>query len=126
MSSFSIEVENGTYGIRVQYPSHWSIQSNASGNPINIVTFLSPTAPNSNPTATVAIFMERLYNSTTNLNNYALYSHKGYENSSDFPIFKLELNTKSALAGNSAYTIIGTYKDPSAIAKTNGGRNDNR
>ena len=76
--------ENGTYGIRVQYPSHWSIQSKASGNPINIVTFLSPTGPNSNPTVTVSIFMERLYNSTTNLNNYALCSLKGYENSSIF------------------------------------------
>jgi hypothetical protein len=64
--------ENTAYEIRLQYPSHWSVQQlNASGTLINIATFVSPTGPNSNPTAEVAIYMDRLDNSTTNLNNYA-------------------------------------------------------
>lgn len=54
--------------------------------------------------------MDRLYNSTTNLNNYAHYALKGYENSTDFAAFKLvELSTASTLARNPAYRIIGTY-----------------
>jgi tetratricopeptide (TPR) repeat protein len=40
--------ENITYGIRVQYPSEWTVQeSNALGIPINIATFVSPTGPDS-------------------------------------------------------------------------------
>ncbi|MFZ0513630.1 MAG: tetratricopeptide repeat protein [Candidatus Nitrosopolaris sp.] len=52
-----LKYENSTYGIRVQYPSDWTIQeSNASGTLINIARFVSPTGPNSNPTAEVTIY----------------------------------------------------------------------
>jgi tetratricopeptide (TPR) repeat protein len=64
--------ENRNYGIQIQYPSDWSVQeSKSSGELINVATFISPTGPDSNPTATVAIYIDRLHNSTTTLNNYA-------------------------------------------------------
>jgi hypothetical protein len=110
--------ENTTYGIRVQYPSDWTVEgSNASGTLINIATFVSPTGPNSNPTADVSIYMDKLHNSTTTLNNYAHFvASTDYENSNSYyHAFKLELSTNSSiLAGKPAYTLIGTYQDRSA------------
>jgi hypothetical protein len=74
--------ENTVYGIRVLYPSDWSVQeSNSCGELINVATFISPTGPNSNPTAEVAIYMDRLDNSTANLKNYAHFvAFADYEN----------------------------------------------
>jgi hypothetical protein len=103
--------------IQIQYPSHWSVQeSKPSGDLINVAIFISPTAPDSNPTATVAIYIDRLHNSTTDLNNYAHFvAFTDYENNVNFHAFKLlELSTNSSiLAGKPAYTIIGSYKNPS-------------
>ena len=63
--------DNRNYGILIKYPSDWSVQeSKSSGEPINIATFVSPTGPNSNPTADVSIYLDKLHNSTTTLNNY--------------------------------------------------------
>jgi hypothetical protein len=80
---------------------------------MNVATFLSPTG-NPYPTAAVAIYVDRLHNSTTNLNNYAHFvAFADYENRpSYFHVFKLlELNTNSSiLAGKPAYTLIGTYE----------------
>ncbi|HYA84643.1 MAG TPA: hypothetical protein VEH06_14525 [Candidatus Bathyarchaeia archaeon] len=109
--------ENSTYGIHVEYPSGWTNQeSNTIGTLIKIVTFVSPTGPDSNPTAEVSIYMDKLHNSTTTLNNYAHFdAFTDYENRpSDFHAFKLlELSTNSSiLAGKPAYTIIGTYQNP--------------
>jgi tetratricopeptide (TPR) repeat protein len=111
--------ENTTYVIRVQYPPDWTVQgSNASGTPIDIATFVSPTGPDSNPTAGVSIYMDKLHNSTTTLHNYAHFvAFADYENrTSYFHAFKLlELSTNSSiLAGKPAYTLIGTYELPSA------------
>jgi hypothetical protein len=105
--------ENTIYGIRLPFPSDWSVQeSNASGIPINTATFVSPTGPDSNPTATVVIYLDRLHNSTTSLNNYAHFvAFTDYENrTSYFHAFKLlKLSTNSTLAGKPAYMLIGTY-----------------
>jgi eukaryotic-like serine/threonine-protein kinase len=105
--------ENSTYGIRVQYPSDWSVQeSNTTGTLIKIATFFSPTGPDSDPTAGVTIYMDKLLRSTTTLNNYAHFvAFTDYENNTNFHAFKLlELNTNSSiLAGKPAYTLIGTY-----------------
>jgi hypothetical protein len=103
----------------MQYPSDWSVQeSKSSGELINVATLVSPTGPDSNPTATVAIYIDRLRNSTTTLNNYAHFvAFTDYENKpSYFHAFKLlELSTNSSiLAGKPAYTLIGTYQDRSA------------
>jgi hypothetical protein len=110
--------ENTIYGIRLRFPSDWSVQeSSASGIPINVATFVSPTGPDSNPTADVSIYMDKLHNSTTTLNNYAHFVvFTDYENkTSYFRAFKLlELSTNSTLAGKTAYTIIGTYDLPSS------------
>ncbi|MFZ0510901.1 MAG: PsbP-related protein, partial [Candidatus Nitrosopolaris sp.] len=111
--------ENRNYGIQIQYPSDWTIQQlNPSGTLINIATFVSPTGPNSNPTADVSIYLDKLHNSTTTVNNYAHFvALANYENKpSYFHAFKLlELSTNSSvLAGKPAYTLIGTYQDPSA------------
>ncbi|HXX97815.1 MAG TPA: hypothetical protein VEL11_11960 [Candidatus Bathyarchaeia archaeon] len=47
--------QNSDYGIQIQYPSVWSKQeSTASGTPINVVTLVSPTGPDSNPTADIS------------------------------------------------------------------------
>ena len=112
-------LENGNYGIQIQYPSDWSVQeSKSSGELVNIATFLSPTG-NPYPTAAVAIYMDRLHNSATNLNNYAHFvAFTDYENRpSDFHAFRLlELNTNSSiLAGKPVYTLIGTYELHSSI-----------
>ena len=74
--------QNTAYGIQIRYPSDWTIQeSNASGTLINIAIFVSPTGPNSDPTAEVAIEMDTLHNSTTTLNNYAHFvAFTDYEN----------------------------------------------
>jgi hypothetical protein len=109
--------ENSTYGIGVQYPSNWSVQeSNTTGTLIKIATFFSPTGPDSDPTAEVSLYMDKLHNSTTTLNKYAHFvAFTDYENRpSDFHAFKLlELSTNSSiLAGKPAYIIIGTYENP--------------
>jgi len=74
-------VERASYGI-LQYPSDWGIQeSTASDTPINIATLVSPTGPDSDPTADVSIYMDKLHNSTTTLNNYAHFvAFADYEN----------------------------------------------
>jgi hypothetical protein len=110
--------DNRNYGIQIQYPSDWSVQeSKSSCELINVAAFLSPTG-NPFPTAEVTIYMDRLHNSTTNLDNYAHFvAFTDYENRpSYFHAFKLiELSTNSSvLAGKPAYTLIGTYQDPSA------------
>jgi hypothetical protein len=70
--------------------------------------FFSP----SSGVATIALGTETPANLTTNLHNYAQYSIDSYKN---FAAFKLlELNTNSTLAGKPAYTIVGTYQDPSS------------
>ena len=109
--------QNRDYGIQIQYPSDWSVQeSKSSSELINVATFLSPTG-NPYPTAAVAIYVDRLHNSTTNLNNYAHFvAFTDYENRpSYFHAFKLvELSTNSSLAGKLVYAIIGTYELPSS------------
>jgi hypothetical protein len=91
-------------------------ESKSSGKLINIATFVSPTGQDSNPTADVSIYLDKLHNSTTTLNNYAHFvALADYENNTNFHAFKLlELSTNSSiLAGKPAYTIIGTYQNPS-------------
>ncbi|MGC1931025.1 MAG: hypothetical protein WA667_18805 [Candidatus Nitrosopolaris sp.] len=114
VSSFSLipttsTYENRTYGIRVQYPSDWSV-AGTNGSTSAFANFFPPVG--SNNAATVALGTMTLNNVTT-LSNYALSTAiKDYE--MKFPAFKLlELNTNSTLAGNPAYTLIGTYQDPS-------------
>ncbi|MGB6590590.1 MAG: hypothetical protein WBE68_03685, partial [Candidatus Nitrosopolaris sp.] len=108
--------QNTAYGIQIRYPFDWTIQeSNKSGTLINIATFVSPTGPNSDPTAEVSIYMDKLHNSTTTLNNYAHFvAFTDYENrTSSFKLLELSTNS-STLAGKPAYTLIGTYQDRSA------------
>ncbi|MGC2573353.1 MAG: tetratricopeptide repeat protein [Candidatus Nitrosopolaris sp.] len=64
--------QNTNYGILIKYPSDWSVQeSNTTGTLIKIATFFSPTGPDSDPTADISIYIDKLHNSTTTLNNYA-------------------------------------------------------
>ena len=95
-------------------------ESKSSGELINVATFISPTVPDSDPTATVAIYIDRLHNSTTTLNNYAHFvAFTDYEN--NFHDFKLlELSTNSSILGKSAYT-----RSFSRLTKNNGGQNNN-
>ena len=111
--------ENRNYGIQIQYPSDWSVQeSKSSGELINVATFVSPTGPDSDPTADVSIYLDNLYNSTNTLDNYAHFvAFTDYENRpSYFHAFRLlELSTNSStIVGKPAYTLIGTYQDRSA------------
>ena len=73
VSSFSVipttsTYENSTYGIRVQYPSDWSV-GGTNGSTSVFANFFSPIG--SNNAATVALGTETLNNITT-LDNYAL------------------------------------------------------
>jgi hypothetical protein len=96
--------DNRNYGIQIQYPSDWSVQeSKSSVELINVVAFLSPTG-NPFPTAEVTIYMDRLHNSTTNLDNYAHFvAFTDYESrTSYFHAFKLlELSTNSSTIAGS-------------------------
>ena len=57
-------------------------ESKSSGELISVATFISPTGADFNPTATVAIYMDRLDNSITHLNNYVHFvAFTDYENS---------------------------------------------
>jgi hypothetical protein len=65
--------QNTNYGILIKYPSDWSKQEpTASGTPINVARFVSPTGPDSNPTADVAIYIDRLI-------SYRLISIQNYK-----------------------------------------------
>jgi hypothetical protein len=100
------------YGIQIRYPSDWSKQeSTASGTPINVVTFVSPTGPDSR-SGCLSLYLDKLHNSTTTLNNYAHFvAFADYENNfHDFKLFELSTNS-SILVGKSAYTLIGTYQE---------------
>ena len=94
--------QNKAYGIQIRYPSDWTIQkSNTSGTLINIATFVSPTGPNSDPTAELSIYLDKLHNSTTTLNDYAYFvAFTDYENrTSSFKLLELSTNSQS-LQGN--------------------------
>jgi hypothetical protein len=95
-------------------------ESTESGTPINIATFVSPTGPDFDPTADVSIYLDKLHNSTTNLNNDAHFvAFTDYENITYLHAFKLlELSTNSSiLAGKPAYTLIGTYHPSAGLQK---------
>ncbi|MGC2683490.1 MAG: hypothetical protein WA323_16645 [Candidatus Nitrosopolaris sp.] len=74
--------ENRNYRILIQYPFNWTVQeSKSSGELINVATFVSPTGPDSDPTAEVSIYLDKLHNLTTTLNNYAHFvAFADYEN----------------------------------------------
>jgi hypothetical protein len=78
--------QNNTYGIRVQYPSDWSMQElKSSGERINVAAFVSPTGPDSDPTGDVSIYIDKLQNSTTDLNGYAHFvAFADYENKTSY------------------------------------------
>ena len=63
-----------------------------SGTSINVVTFVSPTGPDSDPTSDVSIYIDTLDNSTTDLDNYAHFvAFADYKNwPSYFHAFKLK------------------------------------
>ena len=111
--------DNKTYGIGIQYPSNWTIQtSNAAGMPNNIATFMTPAGPSSNHTGTISIYLDRDYNTIKNLKDYAHFRLNTYENSTNFASFRLlELSMDSFLAGNPAYKLIGTYERNSDLQK---------
>ena len=101
---------NSAYGVKMEYPSGWTIGFNGTGNDGDIATFISPNGTSIYPDANISINTQGLSNFTTNLNNYANYILYNYENSTSFPFFKLlSLSINTTLARNSAYTLIGTY-----------------
>ena len=58
-NSSTVNPSVSNYGVLIKYPSDWSKQElTASGTPINIVTFVSPAGPASNPTADVSISLD--------------------------------------------------------------------
>jgi hypothetical protein len=86
-SSTENQVATSTYknrnnGIQIQYPYDCSVQeSKSSGELINVATFVSPTGPDSDPTTDISIYIDKLHNSTTDLNGYAHFvAFADYEN----------------------------------------------
>jgi hypothetical protein len=114
--------ENRTNGVRVKYPSDWTVSGTNVSSAVSdssFATFYSPSTSSFSPShavATISLGTETPSNVTTNLNNYAHHiALDFYANSGSFLNFKLfELNTNSILSGKPAYTIVGTYQDPSA------------
>ena len=99
--------EKSTYAIRVQYPCDWSV-AGTNGSTLTFVRFFSPAFN----VATVTFGTETLPINITTLGNY---THLIIDYEKTFPAFKmLGLKTNSTLAGKSAYTLIGTYQDPSS------------
>ena len=86
--------ENSNYGILIKYALDWSVQqSKSSDEPINVAAFVPPTGPDSDPTAAVSIYLDKLHNSTTTLNNYAHFvAFADYENRPSYFHISMFLN----------------------------------
>ena len=107
-----LEYENSTYGIKMQYPSHWRVEG-ASNSSI-VASFY----PQTNNVGYVTVEIENL---TTN------YTPHQYLNSlmrgdtadyKDFPDIRFTNNTTSniVLAGHPGYLLNGTFRNPTSDA----------
>jgi eukaryotic-like serine/threonine-protein kinase len=99
--------DNPTFSIRIQYPSDWKLEENKdySEDDITVVTFSSPGSED------VRINVENLDDPSTSLTQYANDSILGdLRQSRDFTM--LQSNPNAILAGNPAFSVTYTDKDP--------------
>ena len=118
---------NQKYGIKMQYPYYWSIDGNsypAGKIGIQIVSFFLPSAGSDLPIVSIGIdnLSKSFRDLPVHLDEYLRLSLK-YKNSTGFPAFKLtqsnvnynassKNSTRSLFGGNSVYTIIWSYNNP--------------
>jgi hypothetical protein len=107
-----LKYENSTYGIKIQYPSDWSVAG--GNNPSIIASFYRQSDYRSH----VIVQVEDLTTSYT-LNQYLNSLMRGdAEDSKDFPDIVFTNNTISdvELAGHPGYLLNGTFRDPTSHA----------
>ena len=116
MQNRFVNYQDPTYGFKIQYPTDWQIlrfaQGITQGSHSMIVNFLSPQGGASQ------IFRQYLLIETANVTsgtpNPSAYSKQELTFlSQSFPSFTLvNTNGSSFLAGQNAYSVVFTYKDP--------------
>lgn len=106
--------ENSTLGLKVKYPSDWILKKDSIVNPLlDIVTVLSPSTDDDS-SFTIGIHKQEGLGMT--IDTFANNTISNYEK--DINGFQSNLyNPNSALSGNLAYQIDGTYVDDSSIKR---------
>jgi len=106
--------ENSTLGLKVKYPSDWILKKGSIVSPLlDIVTVLSPS---SDDDSSFTISMHKLEGLGMTIDTFANNTISNYEK--EINGFQSNLyNPDSALSGNPAYQIDGTYIDDSSIKR---------
>lgn len=113
MGNFST-YENSTVGLKVKYPSNWNLKQGSTVNPLlDIITVLSP---KSDDNSSFTIGTNKADGLGTTVNSFANNTINNYEkNVKGFQT--ILYNPDSALSGNPAYQLDGTYIDDSSIKR---------
>jgi eukaryotic-like serine/threonine-protein kinase len=111
--------ENITYGIKIEYPSNWTIEEEGdedSDNVIDVVSFFAPVRNNSE-TVTPSLYItidNPPLNLIENLNEYLRTTINDYNDSQDFQVIESNTNS-STLGGYPAYKLVYTDVDEDNI-----------
>ena len=106
--------ENSTLGLKMKYPSDWSLKHGNMVNPLlNVIAVLSPS---SDDDSSFIIGMNKVDGLGMTINAFANNTINNYEK--NIKGFQSVLyNPDSALSGNPAYQLDGTYIDDSSIKR---------
>jgi hypothetical protein len=111
--------ENATYGIKIQYPSNWTIEEggdeDSDDKVTDVVSFFAPVSNDSEiiaPSLYITIDNPSL-NLIENLNEYLTTTINDYNDSQDFKV--IESNTNNILGGYPAYKLVYTDVDDDNI-----------
>jgi hypothetical protein len=107
-----LQYENSTYGIKMQYPSHWRVEG--PSNSSIVASFY----PQLNNAGYVTVQINNLTTNSTPdqyLNSLMLGDEADYKN---FPDIRFNQNTTNSivLAGHPGYLLNGTFRDPTSDA----------
>ena len=113
MANFST-YENITLGLKVKYPSDWHLKQGGMVNPfLNVIAVLSPISDND---SSLTIGIHKAGGLGMTINAFANDTIGNYEkNISGFQ--SILYNPDSALSGNPAYQLDGTYIDDSSLKR---------
>ena len=106
----SLQYENCTYGIKMQYPSHWRVEGTSNSS---IVASFYPQRNNAGYVTVVIENLTTNYTPDQYLNSLMLGDAADYK---DFPDIKFNQNTTNniVLAGHPGYLLNGTFRDPTS------------
>ena len=105
--------ENSTLGLKVKYPSDWNLKQGNMVNPLlDIVAVLSPS---SDVDSSFTIGISKVEGLGMTINAFANNTINNYEKNKRFQT--VLYNPDSALSGNPAYQLDGTYIDDGSIKR---------